>query len=199
MSSLIPTRVPRRSESGGCVSQHRSLEPVVAASRSCPPDLVIPITSAVGEGPTPVAAFDAALRAAGIANLNLIRLSSVIPPGSTIEVRLDEARSPVGESAGWGDRHYVVYADARADVPGEIAAACVGWVQEPETGAGLFVEIDGNDEAQVRSQVEASLDAMVTARKLRTDSPTLLSRSIRCVDQPVCALVVASFTSEGWR
>lgn len=169
------------------------------SERIVPPNLVIPVTSAVGEGPTPVAAFDAALRAIGIADLNLIRLSSVIPTGSKIEVALDERPPLVGASAGWGDRHYVVYADARAERPGDVAAACVGWVQDPDTGAGLFVEVEGNDEDLVRDQVAASLDAMVTARKLSMDKPTLMSRSIRCFDQPVCALVVASFTTEPWR
>lgn len=161
--------------------------------------LVIPVAGAVGDGPTPVAAFDAALLKLGIANLNLIRLSSVIPTGARIEVALDDRPPMVATEAGWGDRHYVVYADARAENPGEVAAACVGWVQNPDTGAGLFVEIEGNDEELVREQVAASLRAMVEARDIQVGPPTLMSRSIRCVDQPVCALVVASFTTEPWR
>ena len=40
------------------------------------PGLDISITSGLGQGPTTLAAFDAALRDAGIANFNLIRLSS---------------------------------------------------------------------------------------------------------------------------
>lgn len=176
-----------------------SIELDAVSERIVSADLVIPVTSGVGTGPTPVAAFDAALRAIGIADLNLIRLSSVIPTGSKIEVTLDERPALVGTTAGWGDRHYVVYADARAEQPGQLAAACVGWVQNADTGAGLFVEVEGDDEDLVRSQVEASLDAMVTARKLSVGPPTLMSRSIRCVDEPVCALVVASFTTEPWR
>ena len=160
--------------------------------------LRIPVTSSVGVGPTPVAAFDAALRGAGIADLNLIRLSSVIPTGAEVSVRMEAPPSLVGNGAGWGDRHYVVYADARASSPGEVAAACVGWVQDPVTGSGLFVEIEGDDEDLVRSQVVASLDAMVAARGVDMGPPTVLSRSITCEDQPVCALVVASFTTEGW-
>jgi arginine decarboxylase len=163
------------------------------------PTLVIPVTSAVGSGPTPVAAFDAALRGAGIADLNLIRLSSVIPTGSQVVVQMEPPRSLVESGAGWGDRHYVVYADARASRPGEVAAACVGWVQDDETGAGLFVEVEGADEARVRADVLASLDAMVTSRGVAMGAPTLLSRSITCSDEPVCALVVASFTTESWR
>lgn len=160
--------------------------------------LVIPVVSAVGVGPTAIAAFDAALRAAGVGDLNLIRLSSVIPSGSSIEVHLDERPPRTALGAGWGDRHYVVYADARAATPGETAAACVGWVQDDETGDGLFVEIEGDDEDRVRAEVVASLDAMVAGRGRDFGPPTLLSRSITCEDRPVCALVIASYTSEGW-
>lgn len=161
--------------------------------------LVIPVTSAVGTGPTPVAAFDAALQGAGIADLNLIRLSSVIPTGAKVVIDLSERPPLVGSNAGWGDRHYVVYADARTSQPGAVAAACVGWVQDLESGAGLFVEIEGDDEARVRAEVLASLDAMVTSRGVEMGAPTLLSRSITCTGDPVCALVVASFTTESWR
>ena len=38
------------------------------------------IAKAIGRGSTELAAFDAALVGAGVANFNLIRLSSVIPP-----------------------------------------------------------------------------------------------------------------------
>ncbi len=47
----------------------------------------IALAAGLGEGPTQLAAFDAALRDAGVANYNRICLSSVIPPGSVIERR----------------------------------------------------------------------------------------------------------------
>lgn len=160
------------------------------------PTLTITVVSGVGRGPTPVAAFDAALRAAGVANFNLIRLSSVIPTGAAVELAVDPiASAPAG---GWGDRLYVVYADARATEPGQTAAACVGWVQDPTDGSGLFVEVEGHDEAVVRREVTDSLHAMTVARGLRTGPPVLVSRSIRCEGEPVCALVIAPFTSEAW-
>ena len=40
----------------------------------------IRLSSGRGEGPTPLAAFDAALLDAGVSNYNLLPLSSVIPP-----------------------------------------------------------------------------------------------------------------------
>ena len=45
----------------------------------------ITVTSGTGEGPTALAAFDAALLNAGVANYNLIYLSSAIPNGGSIE------------------------------------------------------------------------------------------------------------------
>ncbi len=161
------------------------------------PTLTIPVTSGVGRGPTSVAAFDAALRAAGVANFNLIRLSSVIPTGAAVQIAVDPEPTP--PAGGWGDRLYVVYADARATEPGQVAAACVGWVQNPDDGSGLFVEVEGHDEAVVRQEVTDSLHAMTVARDLAAGPPVLLSRSVRCEGEPVCALVIAPFTSEAWR
>jgi arginine decarboxylase len=66
----------------------------------------IPVVGSTGTGLTELAAFDAALLAAGVADRNLIRLSSVIPPGATIE----QPSSPIESPGGWGDRLYVVLA-----------------------------------------------------------------------------------------
>ena len=50
------------------------------------------VAATVGQASTELAAFDAALIAAGVANFNLIRLSSVIPPACEV-VRVDRSRS----------------------------------------------------------------------------------------------------------
>ena len=47
----------------------------------------ITVTWGVGTGSTKLSAFDKALWNAGIANFNLIPLSSIIPPDSQIELR----------------------------------------------------------------------------------------------------------------
>jgi hypothetical protein len=46
--------------------------------------LSIHLSSGTGKGPTPLAAFDAALMDAGVANHNLLCLSSVIPPNARV-------------------------------------------------------------------------------------------------------------------
>jgi arginine decarboxylase len=43
------------------------------------------ITTGTAQGPTALAAFDAALLGAGVANYNLIPLSSVIPPMTVLK------------------------------------------------------------------------------------------------------------------
>ena len=112
------------------------------------------VAGAVASASTELAAFDRALVAVGAANYNLIRLSSVIPPGSSVAV---VPRVPPRPAACWGDRLYTVYAEQRAASPGEQAWAGVGWVQDDRTGAGLFVEHEGGSERAVRDQISASL------------------------------------------
>ena len=87
-----------------------------------PPGLEIRLASGVGTAPTMLAAFDAALREIGVANYNLIRLSSVIPPGSLVTV----SAAPLSPSGNWGDRLYVVTADMRTDVLGAEVWAGIG-------------------------------------------------------------------------
>ena len=93
------------------------------------------ITSGKGNASTKLAAFDAALWDAGIANYNLIKLSSVMPPKSKLIVGSPE--NPQGKRV--GDRLYVVLAEKREDKVGKEAWAGIGWVQA-ENGHGLFVE-----------------------------------------------------------
>ena len=56
--------------------------------------------TATGTGRTLLAAFDDALLAAGVANFNLITLSSVIPPGSSIRVGVTEPAAPAATATG---------------------------------------------------------------------------------------------------
>lgn len=169
-------------------------EPMIVDVRAgAPVGLTIPITTGAGRAPTPIAAFDLALLAAGIGNANLLTLSSVIPPGSRVTT------GPSQPCGSWGDRLYVVLAERREVRPGVLAVAGLGWVQAPDDGAGLFVEIAGDDETSVVADLERSLGAMTAARPdRRFGDPEIVTRAIRCEDQPVCALVAATYAAEGW-
>ena len=156
----------------------------------------IRITSGLGTGPTPLAAFDAALRSAGVENYNLIPLSSVIPPKAVLE--RGPALSPVRE---YGHRLYVVISRQETQCAGEEAWAGLGWTQEPDTGRGLFVELHGKTRSEVQQAIDATLDAMKAARSPDYEygkNESLLVGG-RCEGEPLCALAIAIYSSEGWR
>jgi len=148
-----------------------------------------------GTGPTRLAAFDAALRAAGVADRNLLILSSIIPAGTTVERAPGAADCP----GDFGDRLYVVMADARVERPHEEAWAGIAWCQDPATSEGLFVEHSGHSEHQVRSDLESSLESIAAARGRDWGAHELAITGITCEDEPVCALAVACYQHDPWR
>lgn len=167
----------------------------VVTVRGSTPRLAIPVATGVGTGPTELAAFDAALIATGVANFNLLRLSSVIPPGSVVTA----VDGPVAPAGGWGDRLYVVMAERRTSRPGSTVAAGIGWVQHPEHGHGLFVEHEAETEEQVRADIAATLGALTSARSMDGFRTREVLTSARCEGTPTCALAVAVFEAEPWR
>ncbi len=157
--------------------------------------LTITVTTGVGVGPTKLAAFDAALLDAGVANFNLILLSSVIPARSRI-VPVEGPEAPTGS---WGDRLYVVLADERVESHHEEAWAGVGWVQESSTGRGLFVEHHGHSESQVVADIAASLGTLTANRPdLTFREPHHVVRGVTCTDEPVCSVAMAVFGHQPW-
>lgn len=156
--------------------------------------MTIQIASGTGKGHTKLAAFDAALHVAGVANYNLIKLSSIVPPGSEIK-----AATPIAAQPGkWGDRLYVVMADMRVDTPNMEAWAAIGWVQDKKTGKGLFVEHEGTNEKSVRRDVKASLEALQGIRRVDFGPIHIEVIGRICTHEPVCALVVAVFQASDW-
>lgn len=158
-------------------------------------ELAIRVSAGHGEGRTSLSAFDAALRSAGVADFNLIRLSSVIPPGSVVT-----QVGPDGQlRGGFGDALYCVYAAGWATAPGSEVWAGVAWSRRrDDSGAGLFVEHCGSSEAEVRHLLRTTLDDMARGRSAEFDYETEVLGHARCTDQPVCAIVVATYRSDGW-
>ena len=153
----------------------------------------IVVTAGAGCGPTELAAFDRALAEAGIGNLNLIPLSSVIPAQSM--VILGQPRVTEDQ---WGHRAYVVIAERRESRSGDQAWAGLGWVIDEDTGAGLFVEHVGQSDAAVRADITASLEAMKSWRARTLGPIHMLTMGATCSCEPVCSLVAAVFRIEGW-
>lgn len=155
----------------------------------------IKVSSGIGTGPTSLAAFDSALNHAGVANYNLLRLSSVIPPEAQIELSDTPLKNLPGE---WGDRLYVVLAEMRVDTPNNEAWAGIGWVQDEKSGKGLFVEHEGYSEKKVRDDITQSLTALMATRNVDFGSINMQVVGRTCKHEPVCALVVAVYEASGW-
>jgi arginine decarboxylase len=156
----------------------------------------IHIGTGIGAGPTKLSAFDAALNDAGIANYNLLRLSSVIPPASKLTVH--DKRFTKEFPGHWGDRLYIVMAEMRVDSPNTEAWAGIGWVQDPETGKGLFVEHEGNSEQSVKRDIRQSLEALMATRNIDFGPIQMKVVGRTCTHEPVCAMVVAVYQSSDW-
>lgn len=157
--------------------------------------LVIRVSSGSGKGRTTMAAFDSALRSAGVADHNLIRLSSIIPAGSLVQAcRPDEQLR-----GDFGDALYCVYAVAFATERGDDAWSGVGWSRATDgSGRGLFVEHVGHAEEQVRSMITSSLTDMADGRHEKFAVENIVLGSAHCSGQPACSVVVATYRTAGW-
>jgi arginine decarboxylase len=155
----------------------------------------IQIAKGAGSGPTELAAFDQALIDAGVANYNLLYLSSVMPPGSDI-IEVDKAQDLGGD---WGDKLYVVMAQQRTMQRNQEAWAGIGWVQDPVTKKGLFVEHEGHSEAEVRADIKSTLGSLTKNRGIDFGPVQMVVNGTRCETVPVCSLVVAVFESTKWQ
>ena len=157
--------------------------------------LTIRVSTGTGTGRTTLAAFDAALVAAGVGDFNLVRLSSVIPPGS----RVLEVDGPDQLPGDHGDALYCVHAEAHASLPGHEAWAGVGWsLHDDGSGAGLFVEHEGPSHEQVATDLVHSLEDLSAARGNVYHPKGRRITGITCESLPVCAVVVATFRRAGW-
>ena len=161
------------------------------APEAQPEVLDITIRTGSGTGRTVLSSFDHALQLAGVADFNLVTLSSVIPPRSRIRM----VNSPL--PGGHGDVLFCVRAQAYAELPGDIAWAGIGWCVD-ESGGGLFVEHHGGSEQSVTEQIELSLGDMNARRGGGYGPVHTALASAHCVDEPACALVVAAYRVSSW-
>jgi len=156
-------------------------------------NLKIYITKEVGEGTTRLSAFDNALQKAGIANHNLIYLSSIIPINSEIKI----AKPNISEH-GYGNKLYTVMARFDQVTIGKEAWAGLGWTQDKE-GRGLFVEHWAENKEAVIKLIQNSLNDMKAKRNYKYGKIEYCLAGVRCENKPVCAIVSAVFKIENWQ
>lgn len=164
--------------------------------------MVIKVVKGAGEASTPLSAFDAALKDAGVYNYNLITLSSVIPPKCSVEKK-DIYETPEAE---WGHKLYCVMAEERCDRTGKFIAAGVGWYQL-EDGRGLFVEHHMIGDTQsvvddtIKFRIEHSLKDLCQFRDIPWEDERMNFEvsTAEVKAHPASVLVVAVYQSEGWK
>lgn len=153
--------------------------------------LPISIRTSRGTGRTLLSAWDDALWLAGVANFNLIRLSSVIPRQSRISFTSEPL---AGEH---GDQLYCVYASTLAEKAGDTAWAGIGWTRDDD-GRGLFVEHSATSEQSLDELIQHSLEDMIERRGGGYGDIHSVKVSATNEGQPACALAIATYQVSGW-
>lgn len=149
------------------------------------------LNSAIGKGKTALSAFDDALMKAGMANYNLIQLSSIIPPAAKII-----KRRPKMPAAKFGYKLYAVYSFYSAG-KGSSACAGLGWAQTKD-GRGVFIEHHGENKKEVENLIEKSLNGLKQRRGWKGVKNNRLIIGGKCQKDFICVLVIAAYQSEGW-
>ena len=152
----------------------------------------IQIVKGRGQGRTTKSAFDKALIDAGIADYNIIPLSSIIPINAEIVVK----GTFKGNPDKCGNRLYVVMAN-HTIIEGSTSVG-VGWVQEKEDKRGLFVEFHCSSEADVKEMIYDGLNEMMLARGKNYGNIHYETENIKCRGYYACVLVAAVFKDEDW-
>lgn len=145
-------------------------------------------TSGSAEGTTPLNAFDNALLAAGIGNLNLVKVSSILPPEAAI-VDLPRLRP--------GAIVPTAYAAMTSEVPGEVVAAAVGWARPADPKAnGVIMEF--HDKA-TREEAERAIVQMLE-ESFKSRGWTIRDMKVCAVEHRVertgCALAAVTLLSD---
>lgn len=155
--------------------------------------LSIHLASGAAQGPTPQAAFDAALKDAGVTRCSRLRQSSLIPPYSTI-VRAKHRTLPDDPDR----QRYVVMSQMQQSRPGQHAHAGLGWVQRGDDGRGLFIDLHDDVRERLERDLHAAFGAIAHFRDAAYGPVQTAFASRLCNGLPVCALVVAACAYEPW-
>ncbi len=145
-------------------------------------------TAGHAEGGTALNAFDNALLAAGIGNINLIKVSSILPPEVPV-VDLPKVKP--------GALVPTAYAAMTSETPGELVAAAVGYaIPDDPSKNGVIMEFHG---LATRDEAERQIQAMLE-EAFRVRGETIAELRVVAVDHRVerigCALAAITLLGE---
>ena len=146
------------------------------------------VTVGAAEGGTPLNAFDNALLAAGIGNVNLIKVSSIVPPEVDI-VDLPQIKP--------GALVPTAYAAMTSETPGETVAAAVGYaVPDDPAKNGVIMEFHG---VATKAEAERQIHLMLE-EAFRVRGETIKERGVAAVEHTVerigCALAAITLLAD---
>lgn len=132
-----------------------------------------------GEGFTELIAFDNALRSAGMWQYNLVRVSSVLPPGVKKAKTID--LQP-------GSILHIAYAKYVSKAPGEIISAAIGvGLPKDENNIGVIMEFSGPvSEEEARETVFRMIIEAMKNRDIPLDDVEILS--VSCTTKSIAAV-----------
>jgi len=140
------------------------------------------LVAASAEGPTKLNAFDNALLAAGIGNLNLLKVSSILPPGAELAERLSIPPGSLTPAA---------YGHIASETPGKRISAAVAVGLSAES-FGVIMEFAGEcrEEAAKERVIRMAEEALVK----RGLKPTrILAKATECqVEKCACAFAAVA-------
>ncbi len=110
------------------------------------------------EGSTLLNAFDNALLDAGIGDVNLIKVSSIVPPG--VEVVMDKPTLPRGALVP------CVYAERTSERKGEVIAVALA-VGIAEDGFGVVMESEGETAEEAKAKAVTMVEEAFRVRGIK--------------------------------
>jgi len=138
------------------------------------------LVAGAGEGTTELNAFDRALLSAGIGDLNLVRVTSIMPP----HVKLVEGPPSLPRGA----FVLVVYSAYTSSTPGDMLGAAVA-VGRGADGFGVVMEAQGKGRAQAESEARKKVEEAFHMRGLELSQVQVAAAEHR-VER--CGCVVAA-------
>jgi arginine decarboxylase len=144
------------------------------------------LTCGSGEASNPLNAFDAALLDAGVGNTNLVRMSSILPPGAR---EIESYDFPKGAMVP------LAYGELTSTEPEMLISAAIAvGIPDDETEAGLIMEhaMEGPKEACEEAVESMVMEGMETIRGLsvRRIAGASVSLTVRRVGAVFAAVVL---------
>lgn len=139
------------------------------------------LVAAWAEGQTELTAFDKALLKAGVGNVNLVRLSSILPPHAEYQPEFE--LSP-------GVLLPIAYATMSSSTPGEVIAAAIAIGLAASDQFGVIMEFHGQcGEQEAREAVSRMVEEALAARGMPLNNVLIKSVS-HCVQNGVGCVFV---------